>query len=376
MDKIQIKLLKKILSIQTSSEDDTRLIKYITDFLSSIKLPYFKDDYGNIYVIKGKSDKYPCVVSHVDTVHDILNFVKIFQSDEILFAFNKIKGKQCGIGGDDKVGVFLALQLLLNSDIKELKVVFYRKEEGGRLGSKYSILNNKDFYKDCNYVIQCDRYGRHDLINKIGFHKIASDEFLNDIDHIMKKYNYKTYNGISTDVLSLYEGKIGISCVNVSCGYYLHHTDHEVVNIDDVENTYLFVLDIIKEIKKKYIHRYDDSLESMNYSTINTKYFFIKKHNRYHIKGYKDNIFIPIIRQCKGCLQTNVLYIDVSSTKGDIYCVECGLNIPDNHKKLIYKNLYLHNNYLKMVYSTALNTWLLESASVFNNKINSYIRNI
>lgn len=26
---------------------------------------------GNIYVIKGNADLYPCIVAHMDTVHDI-----------------------------------------------------------------------------------------------------------------------------------------------------------------------------------------------------------------------------------------------------------------------------------------------------------------
>jgi hypothetical protein len=108
------KLLMDILSIQTASGNEFDMIAYINKFCRD-NVPHaevvIKDN--NIYVTKGDADVYPCIVAHTDTVHNIHKYYKVFDDDNCLFAFNSESGKQVGVGGDDKVGIWLALEMLV-----------------------------------------------------------------------------------------------------------------------------------------------------------------------------------------------------------------------------------------------------------------------
>ena len=54
------------------------------------------------------------------------------------------------------------------TDVNNIKAVFYREEEIGCKGSRYSILNHRDWYKDCGYIIAADRRGNKDVITISG----------------------------------------------------------------------------------------------------------------------------------------------------------------------------------------------------------------
>lgn len=82
------------------------MLDFIKKFLFSLKqtqkssvIKIEEDGYGNIYVTKGKASSYPAIVSHVDTVHNIVKDYRVYQQGDILFAFSSAKKKQVGIGG-------------------------------------------------------------------------------------------------------------------------------------------------------------------------------------------------------------------------------------------------------------------------------------
>ena len=72
----EIQSMIDLFSIQSYSKAEALMIKYIKSQLKGIKkLQYKQDNYGNILVTKGvlsNNEFYPCVVAHMDTVH---NFV-------------------------------------------------------------------------------------------------------------------------------------------------------------------------------------------------------------------------------------------------------------------------------------------------------------
>ena len=270
---ISEKLLEKVLAIQTTNstkQGDAKIIEYIKRFVNSNKLRYTEDKYGNIYVEKGNSSTYPCIVSHVDTVHSLESAFMIKKVGYKWYAFNPNTMRQAGIGGDDKVGVFMCLSLL--KDCENIKVVFYRDEEGGCKGSTQSILHNKEWYKDCSFLLACDRRGRSDLIlDTAGCSNLmVSDEFQNDFDHIFEKYNFTKGSGTVSDATNMFEKGINISCLNVSVGYYNPHTSYEYIDTRDINNTYKMLLDMVEITKKKYpntpIHKTSYSTYNPNYS--------------------------------------------------------------------------------------------------------------
>lgn len=249
------KLLKQILSIQCDGKDYTDVITFIKNYINELKdtsIQTQKDSYGNLYITKGTSDNYPCIVAHMDTVHTNVPDYEVFEKGNILFAFSG-NGSQVGIGGDDKCGIYVALHAL--KFIKNLKLVFYMDEEVGKLGSKHSIKNIKSWYEDCSYILQCDRKGNSDFISQSAGIYLYSEEFLNAVKPLLTQYKFKETVGISTDVDALVSGDVGVSCVNISSGYYSPHSNREYVNVKDVNTSLSLVLSIINLLKTtRYEH--------------------------------------------------------------------------------------------------------------------------
>ena len=160
MEKNKLDRLTEILSVPSYSGDESRMIKYLIGVLDSKGYDYTVDHQGNIYVTKGSSEYYPCVVAHTDTVHDIHKDFKVFDNDNTLFAFSNDNHQQVGVGGDDNVGLWIGLEMLLDLDI--IKCAFFHSEEVGCVGSSQADMS---WFKDVGYVFQSDRRGNSDFVN-------------------------------------------------------------------------------------------------------------------------------------------------------------------------------------------------------------------
>jgi hypothetical protein len=244
MDNKKHKLIE-VLSIQSESYNQYRMFAYIVRELKRLGCTYYSHN-GNLYATKGIADKYPCVVSHMDTVHDIGEDLTVLDIDGVLTGFNRFTMTQSGIGGDDKVGVFVCLQALASND--NIKAAFFRDEEVGCDGSYQA---DKDFFTDCRFVLQCDRRGNSDFVVNASGYELSNDLFQGDVLPIITKYGYSFSQGAMTDVMALKSLGIPCSVANMSCGYYNPHMDNEYVIIDDVFNTLDMVLDIIHELCDK-----------------------------------------------------------------------------------------------------------------------------
>jgi len=244
--------LLEVLSIQSESYNQWRMFAYIIRQLKAANCQYYTYN-GCIYATKGTADLYPCIVSHMDTVHDIAEDLTPIEISGNITGFNAYTMEQTGIGGDDKVGIFIALQCL--SFFDDIKVVFFRDEETGCEGSYDADI---DFFNDCSFILQCDRRGNGDFINIAGGTQLSSDEFQSDVQPILRQYGYKFNTGMMTDVMALKETGIVCSMANISCGYYNPHTAQEYVNIADVENCLDMVKMIILELSgNEYLCNYE-----------------------------------------------------------------------------------------------------------------------
>jgi tripeptide aminopeptidase len=213
------------------------------------------DDYGNIYAVKGQSKTYPAYVCHIDTVHDIRDSYKVLRSDGgCYFAISEDKGelKQVGVGGDDKCGIIVCIEMLYR--LKNVKCAFFLDEEGGCLGSEKGNLN---FFDNCRWAIQIDRKDKGDIITKgkNGTVPMCSEEFEELISEIGEKYGYKPCTGASTDVVKLKERGMGISCVNLSAGYYNPHRDNEYIVESELLNCLAFAK-AMASFTTVYPHKY------------------------------------------------------------------------------------------------------------------------
>lgn len=219
-----------------------KAIKRHLNGIDNISIMY--DGIGNMYITKGKSETYPCIVAHLDQVQ--LSHSKDFEcveTNDIIFGYSPSLKEFQGVGADDKNGIWIALKCLEKYDV--LKVAFFVDEEIGCIGS----LNcDYKFFSDSQFVLQCDRRGNNDLVTSI-FHKMTSDEFVEDSK--FWEYGYKTTIGMLTDVAILSD-RVNVSMINVSCGYYEPHTDVEFTCKEDLLNCLSFVENVIENCTKVY----------------------------------------------------------------------------------------------------------------------------
>lgn len=238
--------LLEVLSIQSYHFKQDLMVEYLKGKISELDCTYEMHE-GNLYVKKGNAEKYPCLVAHMDTVHDIESDLSIVEFDGALTGFNRHTMTQVGIGGDDKVGVFICLQALKQTE--NIKVVFFRDEEVGCIGSN---LADKAFFEDCYYVLEFDRRGKSDFVIDANGVILSTKAFQQAILPYVYKYGYSYALGGGTDVQALRQLGIKCSMANLSCGYYNPHLDNEYVVIKDVENTLNLALELLKNIKNSY----------------------------------------------------------------------------------------------------------------------------
>lgn len=235
-----MKDLINLYYVSSPSGKEKRMRKYIKTWLkNNVPFAVVKSDQSGIYVTKGFSDSYPCVVAHIDEVHNERNNdFRVVNADGILFGFDKSGKRQYGIGADDKNGIWVAMQCLKKYDV--MKVALFVGEEIGCVGSSQADM---DFFNDCRFVLQCDRKGSSDFITSAGGQELCDDDFLKRID--IASFGYKAATGLMTDVMELKEKGLAVAACNISCGYYNPHTSEEATIFSELENCRDLVFHII-----------------------------------------------------------------------------------------------------------------------------------
>ena len=258
-----LKHLKEVLSIPTKTWKEDLMIEYLSNYCENKGYDHWKDKNGSIYVTKGSTNVFPCVVAHIDTVHEP---VEMLVKEETLpnaqgenklslKAYEKETGVPTGIGGDDKAGVFICLKMLEQLD--NIKAFFPVAEETGCHGSSDA---NEGFFKDVGYAIQFDSTENDTMsLTLMGVKLFEEDsEFFTSVKDIILEHGLKNwYNHPYTDTMRLKE-KFDFSCLNFAAGYYNYHTAEEYVVVDDVQNTCDMAVKVIEKLgenKYTYIHK-------------------------------------------------------------------------------------------------------------------------
>lgn len=245
-----MKLLKELYGISAHTHQEKDMIAFVSRRLTDLGVTFTTDKVGNIYATKGKTDTYPCLAAHLDEVHPAREkgYEVIVVRDEFIIGINNEKREFNGIGADDKNGIWVCLKCLEKYD--NLKCVFFVGEEQGCIGSRQSDMT---FFDDCRFVLQCDRKGNSDFISSIYGNSLCSSQFIKDA--FLEQHGYKEANGMQTDVQTLKERGLEISCANISCGYYYPHTPHEMTNIADLQKCLILVEYIVENCKKVYTYK-------------------------------------------------------------------------------------------------------------------------
>ena len=250
--------LKSVLEIPTISRKEQRMKAFIFDFAVKNNIQYKEDKYGNVYLFKGvelNKDKVPCVVAHMDTVqsgHEYhisqnkkLNVVESINDHGEIFIVDEMIPS--GIGGDDKAGVAIALDIISKKD--KIMGAFFKEEEIGCLGS-YSLDVN--LMSHAAYVIEFDAPSDN-WISRVSWQvQLFNDEFYNKIKPLLKKYGQTNikYDDPFTDIQEI-KKKIPVNCINIFAGYWHQHTDDEFVVIKHVQKSESLGIDLISLLGNK-----------------------------------------------------------------------------------------------------------------------------
>ncbi len=238
MKKSQRRELHEILGTQSYSRESKRMRRTMQRLLEDAGMRVVAKD-GNVFAVKGDQDgPVPIFVAHLDTVHKHIGdaYQVIAEPDDgdfIYWAYRTDTGQRVGIGGDDKCGLWVALQASKRFD--SCRVVLLRDEEIGTVGASASPAG---WYKNASVVIEADRRGSGDAVSEACGTRLSSDEWQAHVGDIVLDHGYVWEDGGGlTDVVTLAEeNKITTSCINLSAGYHQPHTANETVVESELEN--------------------------------------------------------------------------------------------------------------------------------------------
>ena len=206
------------------------------------KLPFQR----YVYIPGTRKDRV-VLVAHIDTVWD-KNYVGEFElSSERKILFDNgvftSANAEIGLGADDRAGCAMLWKL------KDLghSILIVDGEEHGKHGAKYLKSSNKSLYKELNkhcFMIELD----HVSTNHVSFLQVHNTtKFKNYLCQSTGFLDRKIGGGCDLQILSK-----KICGANVGVGYYNQHRSSETLILEEWENTYKIVEELLKKEQRRF----------------------------------------------------------------------------------------------------------------------------
>ena len=186
------------------------------------------------------------LLAHLDTVHQhpVKQICKTADGNILM--------SPQGIGGDDRCGVY-ALVKIYESAEKKPWLLFTCDEEIGGVGArefcaqhhKGNLPKGVDGMK---LLVELDRKGKNDAV----YYNCAN----NDFEKYITSQGFVTQHGSFSDI-SLVAPELGVAAVNLSSGYYNAHTEHEYINLKQLNAVIEKVVSMISDAAKDDFPRYE-----------------------------------------------------------------------------------------------------------------------
>ena len=264
MKYIDINFAKKLFAVPTFSGFEIRILEFLVEWANENKIAWRQDEYGNLYMRKGimTQDKYyPCVCAHLDTVFE--EQVQLIQARKNLKILERIteKGTELftegtGIGGDDKAGILICLELIKRTPY--IKACFFREEEIGCKGSRNLDI---DWFQDVGYVIGWDSPERNRgayasagiALFDMDFYEIIKDTCAR---HGLTNFRSEPFTDVS-EIRKIND----LVCMNFGNGGYNLHRKNEYVALEETDGAVGLGLDLIELLGNQlYSLPHDQSL--------------------------------------------------------------------------------------------------------------------
>ena len=172
------------------------------------------------------------LVAHMDTVHKTPVKTTCYSAD------GKIVMSPEGIGGDDRAGVYMILQIIKKH---RCHVLFCEDEETGAIGAREFVKSKIN--PEVNYIIELDRRGSDDAV----FYDCDNPDFTKFVEG----FDFKEALGSFSDI-SVIAPAMGVAAVNISAGYFCEHSLHEYVDMSVVEKNIERVGEMISAPAEKF----------------------------------------------------------------------------------------------------------------------------
>lgn len=222
-------MMKKLVELLLLSQEE--LLAHISGIYAPL---YTKQEFeGGIVFIPKNVEKYPLMCAHLDTINTHRK-TPLERSDLYInkdYIGLPTSTKKACLGGDDRCGVYIALELLASG--LPYAFGFFLDEEIGGVGSKKYIPIMND---NITALVGLDRKGSNDVA-LYGYDN-------NELTEIFEKQGYKKAFGTFTDASNIAEG-CDLACVNLSIGYYNEHTPTEQIHFSETGNT----LNILRKVE-------------------------------------------------------------------------------------------------------------------------------
>ena len=226
---MRINLLKQLLKIHSPSRMEQGMVAFLADYAREHGYRFETDLWNNTYLRKGKTGPVPAVCAHIDTVPTV-GTGKLRQQRGRLFGMDG-QGQLVGIGGDDKAGVYVCLELLERLD--NLAVMLFAAEEIGGLGSKNAPAA---WFTDVGYLIEFDCPGQGLVSYTSGGVRLFPNDgdFIQRAAPVMAKHKLTQWQHHPYSDVMVIRQRFPISCLNLSCGYYNWHQADEFIVLAEV----------------------------------------------------------------------------------------------------------------------------------------------
>ena len=172
------------------------------------------------------------LVAHLDTVHKKPVKTVCYSAD------GNIVMSPEGIGGDDRAGVYMILQIIQKH---RCHVLFCEDEETGGVGAHAFV--GSDIRPDINYIVELDRRGSNDAV----FYDCDNPEFAK----FVAGFGFKEEMGSFSDI-SIIAPELKTAAVNISAGYNCEHTRHEYVDLRVVKRNIELVGKMVASPSEKF----------------------------------------------------------------------------------------------------------------------------
>lgn len=197
---------------------------------------YLKEADYNIVRKKGflyaKGEVPVLLVAHLDTVHKEKPNI-ICRSEDGRY----IMSPQ-GIGGDDRCGVFMILQII---NQVRCHILFCEDEETGGNGAR--AFAGSGIKVNVNYIVEMDRRGNNDAV----FYDCNNPKFTD----FVCAFGFTEALGSFSDI-SVIAPYLKTAAVNISAGYYNEHRPNETIDSFAMQNNIERIIEMVQTPTKKY----------------------------------------------------------------------------------------------------------------------------